>query len=281
MPVEKDYNTIAVVTPCHNSEKYLAEAIDSVINQKGDFYIDYVVIDGGSSDLTLEILLYYSQLVEIDGIRRCRGVSFRYLSEPDSGMYDALVKGFKMVKGDIACYINSDDFYLPNAFQTIATQFEKPQVRWLTGLPCIYNEAGAIRPSMSPCLYRSSLIRKGAYGRYLPHIQQESTFWSYGLLDTVDLAQLSTMKMAGDFFLWSKFAETEQLYTLDVLVSGFRLHSGNMSQKNDQYCIELEQIVEGKIGVLDKLYLFGLKVAFKLFGNNIVGFSKSVIKVDI
>ena len=273
------YKTIAVVTPCLNSEKYISETIDSVINQKGDFYIDYVVVDGRSCDDTLSILERYKKLVEETSEFKCKGVSFRYVSEPDAGMYDGLSKGFRVVKGDIACYINSDDFYLPNAFQTVVKQFENDAVKWLTGLPCLYNEYGAILPSMTPCLYSAHLIRKGAYGRYLNHIQQESTFWSFELLEDVDFSLLSEFKLAGDYYLWKTFSAKNELFTLNALLSGFRMHAGNMSHQGGAYRCEFDSIAEGDVGLSDRLYLLALKLAFKMFGNIIVNNSSSVLKV--
>lgn len=277
--VDKNFKTVAVVTPCRNSEKYLSEAIDSVINQKGDFYIDYVVIDCCSSDGTLEILERYKRLIDEGKDIKCKGISFRYISEPDSSMYEGLAKGFKLVEGDIACYINSDDFYLPNAFQTVVKQFDREEVNWLTGLPCLYNEDGAILPSMTPCLYKSRLIRKGVYGRYLPHIQQESTFWSFELFEAIDFSVLANFKLAGDYYLWRTFSEKCELFTLNALLSGFRMHTGNLSLQGDEYQGEFEKIVEGNLGLLDRLYILMLKMAFKLFGNNVINYAPSVLRV--
>jgi len=273
------YKTIAVVTTCRNAEKYLSETIDSVINQKGDFYIDYVVVDSCSSDETIAILKHYRQLTELNKKFRCKGVSFRYISESDTGMYDGLAKGFKMVKGDIACYINSDDFYLPNAFQTVVKQFESQDVKWLTGLPCLYNEYGAILPSMTPCIYSSRLIRKGVYGRYLPYIQQESTFWSFELFDVIDFSLLANFSMAGDYYLWWTFSEKYELLTLNALLSGFRSHAGNMSKQGKIYSREFNGIAEGDVGLFDRLYIFMLKVAFNVFGNAVVNRSSHVLKI--
>ena len=277
--MNKNFKTVAVVTPCRNSEKYLSEAIDSVINQEGDFYIDYVVVDCCSSDGTLRILERYRRLIEAGKEVKCKGLSFRYISEPDSSMYEGLAKGFKLVEGDIACYLNSDDFYLPNAFKTVVKQFYRKEVNWLTGLPCIYNEDGAILPSMTPCLYNSRLIRKGAYGRYLPHIQQESTFWSFELFDVIDFSLLANFKLAGDYYLWRTFSEKCELFTLNALLSGFRLHNGNMSLQSDDYRNEFETIAEGGLGVLDKLRILILKIAFKLFGNKVVNYAPLVLRV--
>lgn len=273
------YKTIAVVTPCRNSEKYISEAIDSVINQKGDFYIDYVVIDCCSSDGTLEILERYKRLIDEGKDSKCKGISFRYISELDSSMYEGLAKGFKLVEGDIACYINSDDFYLPNAFQAVVKQFDREEVNWLTGLPCLYNEDGAILPSMTPCLYNSRFIRKGVYGRDLPHIQQESTFWSFDLFDEIDFKVLANFKLAGDYYLWRTFSEKCELFTLNALLSGFRMHDGNLSLQRDEYRSEFDKIVEGKLGLLDRLYILMLKIAFKFFGNNVVNYASSALRV--
>lgn len=273
------YKTIAVVTPCRNSEKYLSETIDSVINQRGDFYIDYIVVDCCSTDKTIDILERYKRLLEENGEINCRGITFRYISEKDNGMYDGLVKGFMVVRGDISCYINSDDFYLPNAFQTIVNLFEAENVKWVTGLPCLYNEYGAIMPSMTPCIYKSELIQKGVYGRTLPHIQQESTFWSSELFGEIEFSLLAKFNLAGDFYLWHRFSKTHKLFTVNTLLSGFRWHAGNMSKNSDEYQREFDGITEGYINAIDSLYILFLKVVFKYFGNTIVGKFPSVIDI--
>jgi len=126
------------VTPSLNQGSFIAETLDSVIGQAGDFYIDYQVIDGGSTDQTLSILKETERYLrdncrisEIMGLSyflpsvsgadkiNCKGVSFRWLSEPDQGQPDAINKGIKEARGSICAFLNSDDVYYSGALQSV------------------------------------------------------------------------------------------------------------------------------------------------------------------
>ena len=92
---------ITIITPSLNRAKFIEEAIKSVLNQ--DYPpVEHIIMDGGSTDGTLDILNSYSHLTVI--------------SQPDHGMYDAINKGIRMAKGNIIGIRNSDDYYEPNFF---------------------------------------------------------------------------------------------------------------------------------------------------------------------
>ena len=264
----------------HNSERYIHETIQSVILQRGDFFIEYIVIDNCSSDGTLKILEDYRRQFEIGGFPcNCLGVNFGFLSEPDNGMYDALAKGMRMCRGDYIAYINSDDFYLPNAFSTVASVFENSDVNWLTGVPGFYNGKGAITTLDIPCVYASKYMRSGVYGKYLPYLQQESTFWRIELCDELDLSMLGKYRYAGDYYLWYKFAKKNRLYTVNAQLSGFRLHSDNKSSDTKAYCMEFNSIADNKLALYDYPVILVYKVLYKLFGNNLLKIIPGVINL--
>src|SRR5690606_38123258 len=91
---------VPVITVCYNSEKYISDAFDSVFRQGYD-NVEYLVVDGASSDGTISIVKKYSKLVP---------GRMRWVSEHDQGLYDAMNKGIKMATGDIVGILNSDDF---------------------------------------------------------------------------------------------------------------------------------------------------------------------------
>jgi len=101
---------ISVITPSFNSASYIEDAIKSVLLQDYDNF-EHVVIDGGSTDGTLDILKKYPHL--------------KWISRPDKGQSDAMNKGFRMSAGDIIVYLNADDYFLPGAFKAIVPYFEK------------------------------------------------------------------------------------------------------------------------------------------------------------
>ena len=101
---------ISVITPSLNSSKYLEEAIQSVLVQKYPNF-EHIIVDGGSTDRTLEILRKYPHL--------------SWISEPDKGQADAMNKGFKISTGEVIVYLNADDYFEPGAFFSVIPFFEK------------------------------------------------------------------------------------------------------------------------------------------------------------
>jgi len=101
---------ISVITPCLNSAEYLEHAIKSVQEQNVQ-NSEHIIVDGGSTDGTLDIIKKYPHL--------------NWISEPDDGQSDAMNKGFRLSTGDIMVFLNADDYFLPNAFSTVIRQFER------------------------------------------------------------------------------------------------------------------------------------------------------------
>jgi len=249
---------------------YIEETIESVLSQRGNFEIEYLMVDGGSTDKTVSIIKRYQELVESGGFPiKCNKVSMSWLSEKDNGMYDALAKGFKLVTGDIISYINSDDFYLPNAFSVAVDVFDKhPEVDWITGATVGYNEKGQILDFLLPYKYKRSFIRKGIYGTILIFIQQESTLWRRGLLNDLDFNRLKQYRFAGDFYLWYTFSKSADLYIVQSCIGGFRGRPGQISQKRNEYLKEFFSIAEKK-GLIDVMVACAYE-AITLFTPNIV-----------
>lgn len=246
----------SVITVCLNAERFIENAIISVISQAGNFEIEYLIIDGGSHDQTLEIIERTIEPVLKDKSQwRCQNINFRLISESDLGMYDALVKGFKMTTGDIISYINADDFYLPGAFQKVLDAFNHhEEVEWLTGIINIGNVKGSIHKSLLPFSYSSDYIQKGIYnGIALPFIQQESTFWKKELLPNIDFNKLQSFRFAGDYYLWHEFSFRARLYILPESLAVFRINENQKSSDKYLYLGELKRIASKKTSRLDRI----------------------------
>lgn len=124
-------DTISIITPSYNQGCFLDDTISSVLTQSGDFYIDYIIVDGGSTDNSVSTIKKYEQLlqencktVQRDGLIyyvtkkspfefcNCRGISYRWISEPDNGQSNAINKGISLMAGDFFAWLNSDDYYI-------------------------------------------------------------------------------------------------------------------------------------------------------------------------
>ncbi len=155
---------ITIVTPSLNQGPFIERTIKSVLSQ-GYPNLEYSVVDGGSSDDTLDILRKYEG-------------ELRWVSEPDSGQSDAINKGIRMSTGDIVAYLNSDDTYEPGALKKVAEHFqENPACMWLTGRCRIIDEHDKeFRGFVSQ--YKNFLLARYSYNILLVtnFICQPSTF---------------------------------------------------------------------------------------------------------
>lgn len=229
---------ISIITPTYNSEEYLEVCIQSIKNQKFEDY-EHIIVDGGSTDNTLEIIKKYEGTYPM-----------RWVSEKDEGMYDAIKKGFNMAKGDIFCWLNSDDMYMPWTLDTINHVFSNKNIKWCCGIPAQINEKGQLYfPVTQFITFPQYCIKKGWMdGRRLGCVQQESSFWRRDLYEAVGGID-KEYKLAGDYALWVKFAQKEKLYSLNTLLAGFRVHARQKSENRDAYCNEAH-----KMSLIEKIF---------------------------
>jgi glycosyltransferase involved in cell wall biosynthesis len=227
----------SVVTPCLNAASHIEETVASITSQSalrsGAASLEHIICDGGSTDGTLEIL------------RRLEQPHMRIVSQKDGGMYDALARGLRMAGGDVIAYLNAGDYYHPHAFSVVGEVLAaQPGCRWLTGYAVGYSESGAAVGFVLPYRYRRRLQRCGAYGRFLLSVQQESTFWKRELMAGVDFERLSRLRLAGDYYLWRCFAQTDDLHIVAAQLGGFRIQPGQLSGDLEAYVAEMKQLAE-------------------------------------
>ena len=235
---------ISIITVSYNAVRTIEETIKSVVTQNYPD-LEYIVIDGGSTDDTVDIIKKYE-----------RRISY-WVSEPDQGMYDALAKGFQYVTGDICAYINADDYYQPYTFDVVSEVFQNIDVKWITGIQTTYNAKSQITAVKIPYKYRKRFIQNGLYdGRFLSFIQQESTFWHTDLLQHVDMDIFRSFKLAGDYYLWSVFCQEANLDIVQSVLSGFRIGRNQLSSDMKSYREELRSFTSGHIGIRDVIRIF-------------------------
>ena len=244
----------SVVTPCFNSERYIEETMESVLSQEGNFEIEYIVIDGKSSDRSYKKIQAFRARVYSGSYQaKCQGISFKCLSERDAGMYDAINKGFRMATGQVFSWLNADDVYLPGAFETVSRTFRRfPEVQWVKGITSYIDESSRLY-SVGECnLYDRAWIERGIYGREWYFIQQDSVFWKAGLWEKVQPIP-ADLKLAGDYWLWMNFAKHAELHSLNDFLSCFRTRDKQLSADIEGYRRECQAISPAAPSFKDKL----------------------------
>lgn len=224
---------ISIVTACLNQEHTVRESIRSIVGQ--DYpNLEYIFIDGASTDSTLAIATQYKDLIG------------QLISEKDDGQYEAISKGFQHSTGDIMAWLNGDDTYFPWTFSVVNEIFSSfPEIDWIIGLPSFLNKRGHLTDIHSkPASFPRRLISKGLYdekrGGYL---QQESMFWRRSLWTKVGGLDLN-YRYAADFDLWTRFARHTELALINTPLAAFRVLRGEQksSKHRDNYLSEVERI---------------------------------------
>jgi len=212
--------TISVITPSFNQAEFIERTIESVLSQKGDFDLQYIVMDGGSTDGTLEILKKY------DG-------RIYWFSGEDAGQSDAVNKGIGRSTGEIIGWLNSDDIYLPGTLQKVTARFrEDPGCQWLYGLcSMIGDDDRVIRTRITA--YKDRQCRNFSYRNLLTEnfISQPAVFFRKELFTRVGPLELN-QHYAMDFDLWIRMARVADPVFLNDCLASFRMHGNSKSMSN-------------------------------------------------
>lgn len=157
---------ISIVTPSFNQGRFLEETILSVLNQNYP-NLEYIVIDGGSTDETVEIICRYENRLAY------------WTSEKDRGQVHAINKGLEQATGDIFAFINSDDVYLPGTFAAVAEHFENyPESEWVCGDTIMFGEGHSTELIQSVVPVSAAHCLSWAYTAAQP-----GHFWKRGLVE--------------------------------------------------------------------------------------------------
>lgn len=212
----KNWPRITLVTAVRNGARYLEDTIRSIVDQ-GYPNLEYIVVDGVSTDGTLEIIRKYETQLSW------------WVSQPDGGVYEALNTGFARSSGEILGWLNASDILHPNSLFVLGSVFAAfPEVEWLTGRPTVLNaQSMTVQVQRLPRWSRSRFLA-GAN----QHIQQESTFLRRSLWERAGGCVDAGYRDVGDFELWVRLFRHAPLYSLDTLIGGYRMHSDALSWGN-------------------------------------------------
>jgi glycosyltransferase involved in cell wall biosynthesis len=211
----------SIITPSFNQCRYLRQTMRSILSQAGDFQLEWIVMDGGSTDGTVE-LLRESALSDPRIV---------WTSEKDAGQSDALNKGLARAQGEIIGWLNSDDLYAPGTLAAVAEAFEQhSDAQWLAGRCGIVDEEGnRIRESITR--YKNRLLDRYTYRRLLGGenpISQPAVFWRRSFGEQVGPLDV-TLHHAMDYDLWLRMGRISRPLIPGRELSLFRIHSTSKS----------------------------------------------------
>lgn len=230
----KNLPRLSIVTPSFNQAQFIRQTIDSVLSQNYP-NLDYRVQDGGSTDETKKILASY-------------GKRITYESKKDNGQTDAINTGLRQTSGEIFAYINSDDYYLQNTFEKVATLFARdPQIQWVVG-DCSIVDGEGIEIQGFVREYKKILRRLFSIGilKILNPLPQPATFIRRSALDEVGPFD-EKLRYTMDYEMWLKLDRKFGAPTfIDEPLSAFRIHglSKGGSQYKKQFAEELTVVAK-------------------------------------
>ncbi len=244
---ERDVASVLVVTPVRNAVETIDETIFSVLGQCGDFALRYHVQDGASDDGTVERLARWDALLR-SGVLPLgmRHLTFSYSSSKDTGMYQAINRGFAVDQSSaIMGWINADDRLQPGAIATVVALFqENKAVQWVGGRHHYCEEGGMPVATLEARAYSRDLLALGLYeGRKLFFLQQEGIFWRRSLWNNAGGNVDESLRLAGDFELWRRFAVHADYVSVDAALGCFRIRPGQATSDLAKYNAEIDGII--------------------------------------
>ena len=214
---------ISVVTPTLNQMDFMPITARSILEQAGDFDLQWIVMDAGSTDGTIDYLN------SIDDPR------LRWVSEADEGQSDAINKGLSRADGDVVTWLNSDDLYHPGALDAVAGHFRShAESKWLVGRCDIVDVRGnAIRGAITH--YKDRRLDRYRYRQLLREnfVSQPAVFWrrEFGeQIGPLDTGLYYTM----DYDLWLRMGKACDPFVLGRVISSFRWHGGSKTGRLDR-----------------------------------------------
>jgi len=210
---------ITIVTPSLNQGSYIERTIQSVLKQKGDFDLEYIVVDGGSTDGTLDIISRYGEQLTV-------------FVGKDRGQSDAINKGFNAASGDILAWLNSDDTYQDGALSTVAEMYREKRFEWCFG-NCrnIDSDDKEIRRFITR--YKIFESKRYSYRRLLSKdfIPQPAVFFTKAAFTETGPIDVN-LNYAMDYDYWLRLGKKHSPVYINRFLSDFRWHGVSKNGAN-------------------------------------------------
>jgi len=252
---DSNYPKISIVTPSYNQAQFLEKTILSVLNQNYP-NLEYIIVDGGSTDDSLEIIKKYEKYLTY------------WISEKDNGQADATNKGFQKSSGEILAWLNADDLYLQGTLFKVKDNFQKyRENNFIYGHSLLIDKKDNIMRACYtvPQTYHSYIYDRGG------NIFQGTVFWKrdifykYGGLD-------SKLYFALEYKLFDNFFKYERGVFLNDILAAYRIHKESKSSTVDSKVIveEFNSIRKAKRNIISRFYYRIRRWMYYLFYGNFI-----------
>jgi glycosyltransferase involved in cell wall biosynthesis len=238
---DKNELSISIIVPSLNQGRFIDQTLDSILKQNYPD-IEVIVVDGGSTDGTVEILKSYNMRI-------------KWVSEKDNGQTEAINKGLRLASGEILGYLNSDDYLLAGSLDKIRDQFLNEKVYWISGDALIVDE-NSIEIQKGVRLYKNLLRWLSMHSLFFitNYLVQPSTFWSRRAFKQAGFFD-ENLHYSMDYDYWFRLYRHSRPKILKDALSAFRIHSSSKGGSNYTKQIE-EELNLIKRHTKNKLLLF-------------------------
>jgi glycosyltransferase involved in cell wall biosynthesis len=252
------YPKISVITPSYNQGHFLEETILSVLNQQYP-NLEYIIMDGGSTDNSVEIIKRYASQVTY------------WISEKDNGQSDAIGRGFDKATGDIFCWLNSDDVFMPGTLHTVARMFARfPRAGFIYGNRHKIDPQSRVLETIYYYAYVSGQFK------FRNPVAQEAAFWTAEAYRRAGGMNVE-YRFCMDYDLWCRLARVTQVVHVPYVWGGFRQHGDSKThtirhiakQEKDLIRKKYYGAIPGRVETLAFNFVLGAwRAAYWLLGIN-------------
>jgi len=245
----------SIITPTFNSEDFIKKNLQSIHNQVGDFSLEHIIVDGNSSDNTLNIIRDFKKETNYE---------IKIIQGEDKNMYDAINKGLKQVKGDVWSVLNSDDEYVDDILSCISKKFQKNNnLEVIHGyLDVIDENNNFIKRSYTPDFSLKDLIN----AEKCIFIAQPTTFLRKVVINKVGYFDIN-YDIASDYEYMIRVVKNCKIENMKKVITKFRRHNKSLSVIENDQNEESKNIAENyrkKFKVEKENYFFKI-LKYKVF----------------